>query len=183
MKSKFYTMCMLIAAFITLSVSAFAADLRIGVVDMAELMRQYDKAKHAEAMLKEKVEDLRAERAKRRQNLAEMEEDYLALDAEADDPALKDSVRERVSDAATDKLTELKKYQVGAANELVQLEKSLNAERRRVSETLIDDLRLAVQKYGRGEGYDLVLNSASVIHIVPTKVDEITKQVAATLNR
>jgi Skp family chaperone for outer membrane proteins len=160
---------------------ATAADVKIAVVNMAELMKGYDKAQRAERQLKEQAEDYRADQEERRTAIRDLGEAYREASAEADDAALSEAAKTRKKDEAIEHLTKLKEAELDYRKFAREAERKLSAESRRMRETLVDDLRLKVQEYARNSGYGLVLDSVTVVHAVAGEVDDITKPVAAQL--
>jgi Skp family chaperone for outer membrane proteins len=172
----------LFAILIMISLQAVsAADLKIGIVNMADLMKGYDKAQRAELQLKEQAEDYRAAQEEKRAEIQGLGEAYREALAAVDDAALSNAAKADKKDVAIGHLTKLKEAELGYRSFAREAERKLTAESRRMRQTLVDDLRLKVQKHARNEGYGLVIDAVTVIHAVPGEVDDLTKAIAAAL--
>ena len=101
--------------------------------------------------------------------------------AAVDDAALSNAAKADKKDVAIGHLTKLKEAELGYRSFAREAERKLTAESRRMRQTLVDDLRLKVQKHARNEGYGLVIDAVTVIHAVPGEVDDLTKAIAAAL--
>lgn len=181
MQSRYHLIPMALVALLAAALPAAAADLRIAVVNMAELMKGYDKAQRAELQLKEQAEDYRAEHEERRAEIKALGEAYREALAEADDAALSEAARAGKKDVAIGHLTKLKEAELEYRKSSREAERMLAAESRRMRETLVGDLRLKVQDYAKNQGYGLVLDSVTVVHAAAGEVQDITAAVAVTL--
>ncbi|MDA0322771.1 MAG: OmpH family outer membrane protein [Verrucomicrobia bacterium] len=158
-----------------------AADLKIGIVNMSDLMKGYDKAQRAELQLKEQADDYRAAQEEKRAEIQRLGEAYREALAAVDDAALSDTAKADKKDVAIGHLTKLKEAELDYRQFAREAERQLAAESRRMRQTLVEDLRLKVQEHARNQGYGLVIDAVTIIYAVPGEVDDLTEAIAAAL--
>jgi outer membrane protein len=156
MKSLLFSLALLMASAVS------AADLKIGVVDVAKAFSEYYKTKDANSQLQENANKAKEELNERLAAQKKLIDDAESLNKQASDPVLSEQGRQK-------KGAELK----GKVNELRSLEKDIQEFRQRRSDqlqqenmqqrkTLYDEILKVITDKSRADGYDLVFDRSGV---------------------
>lgn len=156
MKSLLFSLALFMASAVS------AADLKIGVVDVAKAFSEYYKTKEANTLLQENANKAKEELNERLAAQKKLIDDAESLNKQASDPVLSEQGRQK-------KGAELK----GKVNELRSLEKDIQEFRQRRSDQLqqenmqqrkelYDEILKVITDKSRADGYDLVFDRSGV---------------------
>jgi Skp family chaperone for outer membrane proteins len=179
MKS-FYCIC-ICAALIATGATAQESDRKMAVVNMSELLRNYEKAARAEAQLEEQATEFREEHEAMRAKLKALNGEYVKLRRAARDEALSEAAREKRRDEAVQKLTAVKTYEGEIIKRAREIERSMARQNRRVREKLVEELRGVVRDYSLRKGYTMVIDSLTVVYAARS-VENITADILKVVN-
>lgn len=141
--------------------AAWSAD-KIGVVDVARVISEYEGARVAEARLEERAEEFTVENEKLLQRHERLKGEFETLRDESLDPALTDAAREARRRAAETKLQEVAEFEQEIRELTAMRRRQLEQQRQRVFASLIDAIRGAVARQAETDGYTLILDSSAV---------------------
>jgi Skp family chaperone for outer membrane proteins len=141
---------------------ARAGDLSIVVVDMDRVMKSYGETKTADALLREQVEEFRAEIKKMREEEAQMARTFEEAAAEARNKALSDEERSRKGDIARERLSKLNEFQSKIRETVRAREEELSDQKGRMRRRIVDKLRGIVRDYASKKGFTVVLDSSAL---------------------
>lgn len=144
--------------------ASHAQEFKIGFVDMAAVVDGYHKTKAYDAEFKKKYEQKEAEIESKTQSLRELEESLELLAPDAREQRLRDIQTKR------DEIKRLTTF----AN------RDLQAEKRKLLGTVLQDVEAAVQAYGERNGFTLLLDDAAVLY--GFEALNVTQDVINTLN-
>ena len=144
-----------------IAVGNAGAQSRIAAVDLRKLFDGYWKTKQADGALKERAADLDKEFKTMRENYQKTKEEYQKLLASANDQAVSAEEREKRKKSAEAKLKEIK----GNEDEMMQFERqartTLDEQKRRMRDKILDEIRAAVAAKAKSAGYGLVVDTAA----------------------
>lgn len=151
----------ILALFLTALPTAWAAD-KIGVVDVARVINEYEAARVAEARLEERAEEFSAENEQLLKRHELLKREFETLRDESLDPALTDIAREARRRAAEAKLQEVAEFEQEIRELTAMRRRQLEQQRQRVFVSLIDAIRGAIARQAETDGYTLILDSSTV---------------------
>lgn len=150
-------------------VSAFAASVKIGVVDMQKVLATSDAGKKAQLELEKKLKELQAEFKKEEDALLALQKDI-----EKKSSVWSDEIKREKAVAFQKKRRELIGAQEDGRLELQQLEQQL-------LEPIMDKMRTVLEAEGKKGGYTVILPRNAALYL-DDKID-LTDRVARALNR
>ena len=177
------------ALFALLGVTLAAAELRIAVVDLDRVFKEYYKSRIAEDFLTQQAEAARIYMGQMNTQLESLRAEARRLGTNALNPGLTDAARKKAADEADEamakvkaKETEITLYSNERRRELLRLEQAKRDE-------IITDIRNEVQRRANAGNYAFVLdisgksaNNLPVVLVYPNKYD-ISDAVIRELNR
>lgn len=157
-------------------------------VDLDSVFTNYNKTKTAEAQLKEQADEIKSERSAMIQQFEQVEADYKALRAQAQNTALSEDARNQKRAEAEDKLIEVR----DAESKIRRLEESaqrkIEEQSRRARKRLVDEINVIVREYALTKNYTAIIDvSGESLNGVPTVVFynpnlDITAEVISMVN-
>ncbi|MFZ4765750.1 MAG: OmpH family outer membrane protein [Roseimicrobium sp.] len=180
---------LLITAFI--GTSASAADLKIGVVDMAKAFSEYYKTKEANAQLQENAQKAKEELSERLTALKKLADDLEKLRKEAQDPVLNDEVRAKKRSDFESKANEMRSLDKDIQDFRQRREGQLQQEGMQQRKGLYEEIMKKVVDKGKADGYDLVFDKSGVsaslmpflLHAKEGATQDFTAEVIVDLNK
>ena len=161
----------ILAAAVCLSLaasSAFAADIKIGFVDLQKVQMDSKAGKAAitavEKFFKEKQDQLDAKQTEVEKLLQDFEKKSAVLSADK---------RKQQEETLNKDLKDLQRFKSDAEDEV-------NKKKAEVAKQLFDDVSTVINKFGKEEGYTLILEKNSVLY-APEAVD-VTDKVIKTFD-
>jgi Skp family chaperone for outer membrane proteins len=134
---------------------------KIGVVDVARVMRAHPDTAEADALLEKQLREFELEQEELLRRGAALKEAYETARDEAADPALSDEGRARREDAALEKRRALRLFEKEYVDTVRERQKQLTDQEHRMRGRIIDKVEALVEAAARADGYALVLDAAS----------------------
>jgi outer membrane protein len=131
---------------------AYTADLKIGVVDLQKLFKEYPGTKKAE----KKFQDVAVQKQK---DLKDSEEEITGLDQD-----LKNSSSVMSSKQKKKKQEELKQKYQDYIQTKSKLENELRAQEAQMTADILDEIKEVAAKVAKAQGLDLVMDSEKTIY-------------------
>ncbi len=183
---KLLLFCLLALAPVTFA----QADVQIATIDLSKAFEQYYVTKDARAKLNETHDKYQKELQDMISDYNRMGEEVQGLIKAANDPTLSKQAQDDKTKAAEEKKQEFLALQSKLQERKSELDKELNEEMLRRHKEILDTITKAVDDYSGPKGYDLVLDTSSVI---PTsgvsiilykssKLIDITQEIITKLN-
>lgn len=131
--------------FAMLAQSAFAADLKIGYVDMQKAIQETSAGKQAKKDLEKEFNSKKAELQKKEGDLKKMDEDLRKKAT-----ALSDEVRNK-------KMQELQGEAMKFQREVGESQMNIQKKERELTQPILEKLQAALDKIGKEGGYTMIL--------------------------
>lgn len=156
---------MLVAAgMASLGAAAFAAEYKIGYVNIGKLFDEYERTKQNDAALEKQGKNKEAELEARVNDLKKMRQNLELLN---------DSAREAKAREIEERSDELQRFRKSAARELQR-------ERDRIAREILRDIQRAIDDYAKANGFSLVMDQRGLVFAQPAY--DVTAQVLQLLN-
>lgn len=162
---------------------------RLATVDLKKLFENYWKRKEGDVAIKERVATMEKENGEMLESFKKGKEEYNALLANANDPAVSTEEKDKRKKAADDKLKQLKVNEESIAQYQKQARETVEQQMRRMRENILSEIRNAVNAKAQAAGYALVIDTAAetvngtpVILYSSGKDHDLTETVLAQLN-
>ena len=170
---------------------SFAADLKIGMVDLRKAFAEFYKAKAASARLQENVDKAKQEINERFQTYKKLMDDIQKLDKERADPVLRPEARGKKEAEFRNKAQELRSLEQDINEFKTRRQQQIDEEQRQQAKGLYDEIVKVVNDKAAASGYDLVLDKSNlglggVPFLVYSKtgaVTDFTAEVIVELNK
>ena len=143
-----------------LSTSAFAQG-RLATVDLRKLFDGYWKTKKADAQLKERAADMEKEHKTMLDDWKKGKDEYASLLADANNQVLSPEERDKRKKAAEDKLKQLKETEDTIQQDERQARSTLDEQRKRMRDSILDEIKTAVSAKAKSSGFSLVIDTAA----------------------
>lgn len=176
-------------AVVMLATFSASAQQKIAVVDLQKVFDGYFKTREADRLLKEQGKEfestLKNMLSEREAKLAEVED----ATKQANNPALSDFERNRLSTQADTKLTELRKMEQNIQSYDQTAKRTLAERQLSARENIIQELASVIASLARTRGYDLVLDSVArskndtPIILFSSGKDDLTEEVIRMANQ
>jgi len=181
---------MVVPAVLLLAFSSASAlaQTRIATVDLPKLFYGYYKTKLAQAAVQDRAAQLDKDDKSMKDDLQKASDAYQQLLMQANDQAISADERDRRKQAAADKLKQLQDSRTSIDQYERQAQATLNDQRQRMHEKIMDDIQAVVSAKAKAGNYTLVIDktaqAASATSIVLYSVPEIdlTADVLKQLN-
>jgi outer membrane protein len=179
----------LCVALFSLFCAAYAAELKIAVIDMDQIFQSYYKTKIADSTLKQQAEIYKAWVKKLNDSLTKLEEEFKVVRDASQNIALSSSERETKRFEAQKKYREIREKQVEIEQytaEKTQQYKQLETQKR---DAILEEIAKEVKRRSTLEGYVLVIDkSGKTLNGIPSLIYyspsiDITTPVITELNR
>lgn len=161
MKKTLQLLLTVSAMFLVLGAVPAMAQGRIATVDLKKVFENYWKKKQAEAALIDRGADLEKEFKAMMADYNKGREEYKTLTADAADPAVSETERERKKGQAEEKLTSLKQQEEAMTKFQNQARTTIDEQRRRMRDNILGEIRKVVDGKAKVAGYFLVLDVAA----------------------
>jgi outer membrane protein len=149
-----------LALFASSAVSA--ADLKIGVVDVAKAFSEYYKTKEANALLQENANKAKDELNDRLTAYKKLNEDAEALGKESQDPVLSEQARAKKRAELQSKINELRSLDKDIQEFRQRRSDQLQQENMQQRKGLHDEILKVIADKSKADGYDLVFDKSGV---------------------
>src|SRR5664279_1560832 len=183
-------LCILVAGCLLaalLSSSAWA-QTRLATVDLRKIFDGYWKTKQADAALKDRAADIEKDHKTMLDDRKKALDEYQTLLADANNQTLSIEEREKRKKAAEDKFKQIKESEDAIGQYERQARTTLDELRKRMRDTIVEEIRTAVNGKAKAAGYALVLDTAAEsanntpIVLFTSNENDMTDAVLAQLN-
>ena len=170
-----------------LSGSAWAQG-RIATVDLRKIFDNYWKTKQADAALKDRAADIEKDHKIMLDDWKKAKDEYQTLLTEANNQTLSLEEREKRKKSAEDKLKQIKDSEDAIAQYERQARTTLDEQRKRMRDSIVEEIRTAVNGRAKSAGYALVLDTVAEsanntpIVLYSNNENDMTDAVLAQLN-
>jgi outer membrane protein len=146
---------------VSLMTSSAWAQGRIGTVDLRKAFDNYWKTKQADAALKDRAADIEKEHKSMIEDFKKAKEEYQTLLTEANNQTLSLDEREKRKKSAEDKLKQLKDSEDAITQYERQARTTLDEQKKRMRDSILEEIRTTVNGKAKSAGYALVLDTAA----------------------
>jgi outer membrane protein len=150
--------CPGLALLAILALPAQAQQIHLGTIDLHKVFDKYYKKIQAEAALKEREAELTKEEQAYVDDYNKTKEDYTKLLAAANDQTLSTEERDKRKSAAENKLQEIKSSENTIRTFEANARDQLDTQRKRMRDTLLQDIQDAVRAKAKSAGYTMVID-------------------------
>lgn len=150
-----------VAAGLVLPVFA-AADLKIGVVKMDEVVRAFPDAKSADSRLKEQVDEYESERDLKIAKINDQKKLLEQAATEAQDKALSEAERDRKTDGVKEKLKALREMEQDLRELSSKQQRSLAEMEMRLRKHIMGKLKDIIGQYAKKNDFTVILDATAV---------------------
>ncbi len=164
------------------------AQNRVGTVDLRKIFDNYWKTKQADAALKDRAADIEKDHKTMLDEWKKAKDEYQTLLTAANDQTLSLQERDSRKKEAEDKLKQIKDSEDAITQYERQARTTLDEQKKRMRDKIIEEIRTTVEGKARSAGYALVVDTAAdsvngtPIVLFSNNENDITKDVLAQLN-
>jgi outer membrane protein len=137
------------------------AQSRLATVDLRKVFDGYWKTKKADAQLKDRAADMEKEHKTMLDDWKKGKEEYATLLADANNQVLSPEERDKRKKAAEDKLKQLKETEDTIQQYERQARTTLDEQRKRMRDSILDEIKAAVNTKAKAAGFSLVIDTAA----------------------
>ena len=137
------------------------AQTKVATADLRKLFDNYYKTKLAQAAIQDHATQLDKDDKSMKDDLQKASDDYQQLLAQANDQAISADERDRRKQAAADKLKKLQDSRASIDQYERQAQATLNDQRQRMREKILDDIQSHITAAAKAGGYSLVIDTAA----------------------
>ena len=158
MRNRTFLAVMAVATTLFLTTAAQAQQLKIATVNMTKLFDKYYKKQQAEAGFKEIMGALESQRKELVVTVQKTEKEYKELLERANDQAISSDERDKTKQAADRKFRELKDLEQTYQEFAAQAKAKLEEKQRFYTDSLVSDIKNAVEAKAKAGGFSLVID-------------------------
>lgn len=136
------------------------AQVKIAVIDLGKVFENYYKTKAANARIKDRVAEIDKELKTYLAQFEKTKEEYNKALDDANNQAVSAEEREKRKKAAESKLRELRDLEQSVAQFRAQANATIEEQRRRMTENILDEIRAVINAKARAAGCSLVLDTS-----------------------
>jgi outer membrane protein len=134
---------------------------RVATVDLRKVFDGYWKTKKADAALKDRAADMEKEHKGMLDDWKKAKEEYQTLLTDANNQALSPEERDKRKKSAEDKLKQIKDTEETIQQYERQARVTLDEQKKRMRDSLVDEIRKALTGMVKSAGYSIVLDTAA----------------------
>jgi outer membrane protein len=146
---------------ISLLSGSACAQGRLATVDLRKVFEGYWKTRKADAQLKERAADMEKERKTMLDDWKKGKEEYQTLLSDANNQVLSPEERDKRKKSAEDKLKQLKETEDTIQQYERQARTTLDEQRKRMRESILEEIRAALNLKAKSAGYALVVDTTA----------------------
>ena len=146
---------------VSLLTGSACAQSRLATVDLRKVFDGYWKTKKADAQLKERAAEMEKEHKTMLDDWKKGKEEYSSLLGDANNQVLSPEERDKRKKAAEDKLKQLKETEDTIAQYERQARTTLDEQRKRMRDSILEEIKTALTAKAKSAGYSLVIDTAS----------------------
>lgn len=136
-----------------------AGDLKIGVVDLNELIRQHPDTSPSEKLLEQQAKDMDAEKKEMLDKYEQLKKEFEEVREATENSALNEEGKAQKQKLAEEKFIEIKKFERDLKQTLGQRQDELRDRGKRMRDRIVEELKVIVNDYAKDNKFDLVVNS------------------------
>src|SRR5208282_5523830 len=161
---------------------------RLATVDLHKVFDNYWKTKQADAALKDRAADIEKEHKSMLDDWKKAKVEYQTLLTEANNQTFSLEEREKRKKSAEDKLKQIKDSEDAIAQYERQARTTLDEQRKRMRDSIVEEIRTTVNGKAKSAGYALVLDTVAEsanntpIVLYSNNENDMTDAVLAQLN-
>jgi outer membrane protein len=165
-----------------------SAQNKVATVDLRKLFDNYWKTKQADSAIKDRAADLEKERKTMLEEWKKAREEYQSFLNEANEQTRSLEEREKRKKLAEDKLKQIKEAEDNVTQYDRQARSILDEQRKRMRDSIVDEIRSTVKGKAVSAGYALVVDTVSEsasgtpVVLYSNSENDITDAVLAQLN-
>jgi outer membrane protein len=144
-----------------LSALPAAAQSKIATIDLRKVFDNYWKRQQAQAALKERGDGFDKQMKGLMDDYKKGQDDYNKLLAAANDQSVTAVERDKRKTSAENKLRELKASETNIRSFEDDARDKIESQKKRMRDTILEDIRAAISAKAKGAGYSLVIDSAA----------------------
>jgi len=169
-------------------VRTHAAELKIAVVDMQEVFKQYEKTKEADTKLKEQMSGYKKERDERMEDYRKLIEQIKGLRDGAQDPSLSEVARGEKQQMLEEKVNEARAREREIREFDGTTQKLFGEQSKRMRDKILEEIQVEIDKFAKGK-YSIVFDkSGMTLNGTPTLVYheglvDLTDEIVKALNK
>ncbi|HMJ88493.1 MAG TPA: OmpH family outer membrane protein [Candidatus Acidoferrum sp.] len=171
------------------SVAGFAAETKIGTIDLRKAFDNYWRTKQADANLKDQAGDLEKERKAMFDQYEKTRENYKKLVDSANDPAVTTDERDKRKKSAENELLSLRTQEDRVKQFDTTSRTTLGEKQRRVRDQILGEIKDKIKAKAKAGNYSMVIdiaaetvNGTPMVPYVGTTDNDITDAVLSELN-
>lgn len=183
------TLSALLAITATLAPLAGAADLKVGVVDMAKAFSDFHKTKEAADKFKGNIDKAQKEMSDRWESYKGLMESLQKLKKSASDPIITPEVRAKKAAEFEEKARELREMEQEIGEQQNRRSGQLKQEDMQIRKGIYDEILVVVREKAKTDGYDFIFDKSGMsLSTVPVLIYykdavDITEQIVVELNK
>lgn len=139
-----------------------SAETKVGVVDMAALVKAHPDTKPADTLLEKQVEDFELEQKEMQTELEKRKKAFEDAREEAMNKALNQEARSAKEKIAEEKLSQLRDYDRKCRDTLGKRQKEINDQRLRMQKRIVNKIKDIITQYATKNGYSMVFDKSGV---------------------
>jgi Skp family chaperone for outer membrane proteins len=161
---------------------------RVATVDLRKLFDKYWKTQQADAALKDRAADIEKEHKTMLDEWKKAKEQYQTLLGEANDQTRSLEEREKRKKSAEDKFKQIKDSEDAITQYERQAKSTVDEQRKRMRDSIIEEIRTTVNGKAKAGGYVLVFDTAAEsanntpVVLYSSNENDLTEAVLAQLN-
>lgn len=186
---------LLTLSFVALALTTFftptrthAADLKIAIVDMQQVFKEYSKTKEADTKLKEQMSGYKKERDERMEDYRKLIEQIKGLRDGAQDPSLSDEARQEKQQMLQEKVGEAQAREREIREFDGTTQKLFGDQSKRMRDKILEEIQAEIDKFAKGK-YSIVFDkSGMTLNGTPTLIyqeglTDLTDEIIKALNK
>lgn len=165
-----------------------SAQVKIAVVDLQTVFKEYYKTKEADVHLKEMLAGYKKEYQQRMGDYQKMVEEAGKIRDEANDPAISEAVRKEKMQALQAKVGEVKSFERQLREFDVTRRKQLDDTSGRMRKGIVDNITEVVNSIGKTKGFNIILDESGLTMngtatvLYAEGLTDLTQEIINTLN-
>ncbi len=163
------------------------AELKVAVVEMQKIFKDYKKTQEADANLKEQMNGYKKERDERMEDYRKLVEQIKGLRDTAQDPSLSEDARTEKNQALEEKVNEARQREREIREFDGTTQKLFQDQSKRMRDKILEEIQAEIDKFAKGK-YSLVFDkSGMTLNGTPTVIyteglTDLTDEILKTLN-
>jgi outer membrane protein len=143
--------------------SVRAAEMKIAVVNMEDVLAAHPDTKEAEGLIQKQVDEFEAEKSGLLEKFEKMRKDFDAARAEVENKALSEEGRLQKRKDAEKKLEEMRDFDEQVRQTTGLRQKQIKDRKSRMRARIVDDIKSVIRDYAQKNGFALILDSGPMM--------------------